>query len=99
MKVWKCGNNILDESDSSGERLFALAAMPYFETWTTEHSTGMVTLETADAMLARGESVSGKVLGPETETKSHVRIIPRRTRRVMARIKSKREYRSAHGLA
>lgn len=63
----------------------AFRSMPIFETWDTEHPTGCMSPENLQLMLKRGISVGNIPIGPETITKHHVKVIPRRVRRSMAR--------------
>ena len=67
----------------------AFAKMPKFETWTTE--TGKIS--------ATFRMIEGRLkLTDVSATRHHVKIIPRRVRRSMARALAKREFRATREL-
>lgn len=80
--------------------LVALNDMPRFETWTTEDwGTPTQTVATNNYTGMHGEAFVEKSVEEEPpRIRQHVKLIPRKVRRDMARKLSQRKYRVDHNL-
>jgi len=80
--------------------LAALNDMPRFETWTTEdYSVPAQNVATNNYISMYGEMLVEKTVEVEPpRIRQHVKLIPRKVRRDMARKLSQRKYRVDHNL-
>ena len=84
------------QTERRGRFFAALNDMPRFETWTTENHNAPP--RTVATNIYEVGLVTKKVEVEPPRIRQHVKLIPRRVRRDMARKLSLRQYRVDHGL-
>lgn len=89
-------NNIPRQAERRARFFAALSDMPRFETWTTEDWSAPA--QTVATNMYEAGLVTKKVEVEPPRIRRHVKLIPRRVRRDMARKLAQRKYRVDHDL-